>query len=75
MCRESDSDMEQKDLLLHFNHLRDLLNTSSRHMKRLHGRITDAFYLRKKLIEKVGDNQELQTPSANELSESKHRGM
>ena len=52
--------MEEKDLLLHFNHLRDLLNTSSHRIKRLRRRITGAFYLRKKLIEKVGDSQELQ---------------
>ena len=52
--------MEQKDLLLHFNHLRDLLNTSSHRIKRLRRRITGVFYLRKKPIEKVWDNQELQ---------------
>ena len=68
-CAEKvDSDMEQKDLLLHFNHLRDLLNTSSCRIKRLCRRITGAFYLRKKLIEKVGDNQELQYKHCRRMS-------
>ena len=62
------SDMKEKDLLLHFNHLRDLLNTSSCHIKRLRGRITGAFYLQKKLIEKVGDNQELQYKHRRRMS-------
>ena len=60
--------MEEKGLLLHFNHLRDLLNTSSCHIKRLCRRITGVFYLRKKLIEKVGDNQELQYKHRRRMS-------
>ena len=60
-AKKIDIDMnDNQDISLHFNYLKELLNTSSRRIKKLRGRITGAFYLRKKLIEKCGDNQELQ---------------
>ena len=43
----------------HYSHLTELLNVSSLRIKRLRNRITGSFYLRKKLVEKCGDNEEL----------------
>ena len=53
-------DVENSTVKNHFHNLRYLLHVSSLHIKRLQRRITGSFYLWKKLIEKCGDNQELQ---------------
>ena len=61
-------DMRHTDTSLHFTHLRELLNVSSRRIKRLRGRITGCFYLRKKLVEKCKDSEELQYKHRRKMS-------
>ena len=53
-------DMCEVSPKIHFTNLKHLLNVSSRRIKKCHARITGCFYLKKKLIDKCGDSQELQ---------------
>ena len=55
-----DVDMKNRPLAVHKEFIDNLLVTSSRRIKRLRQWISSTFYLRKKLIANVGDNQELQ---------------
>ena len=52
----------------HFSNLKHLLNVSSRRIKKLRGRMTGCFYLKKKLIDKCGDSQELQYKNRKKMS-------
>ena len=52
--------MKSRPLTVHKEFIENLLVTSTRRIKRLRQRISGTFYLRKKLIANVGDNQELQ---------------
>ena len=61
-------DMCHTAIPLHFTHLRELLNVSSRRIKRLQGRITGCFYLRKKLFEKCKDSDKLQYKHRRKMS-------
>ena len=60
-CAENiDIDMKSRPLMVHKEFLENLLVTSTRKIKRLCQQISGTFYLQKKLIANVGDNQELQ---------------
>ena len=60
-CAENiDVDMKNRPLTVHKEFIENLLVTSTRRIKRLRQQISGTFYLRKKLIANVGDNQELQ---------------
>ena len=61
-------DMDKTDVQEHYIHLKELLNLSSKRIKRLRSRITGAFYLRKKLIEKCGDSEELKYKNRRKMS-------
>ena len=61
-------DVDNSTVKNHFHNLRHLLHASSLHIKRLRRRITGSFYLRKKLVEKCGDNQELQYKHRRQMS-------
>ena len=54
-----------------------LSHLSTLRIKRLRGRITGSFYLRKRLIEKCGNNQELQYKHRRQMStlKSEHSRM
>ena len=52
----------------HFCNLKNLLNVSSHRLKCLRGRLTGAFYLWKKLVDKCRDNQELQYKNRRKMS-------
>ena len=60
-CAENiDVDMKSRPLMVHKEFLENLLVTSTCRIKRLCQRISGTFYLQKKLIANIGDNQELQ---------------
>ena len=60
--------MEHVSSEQHYTHLTELLNVSSLWIKRLRNRISGSFYLRKKLIEKCGDNEELKYKHRRQMS-------
>ena len=68
VSKSVDVDMDNYSGSLHYNHLCELLNVSSLRIKRLRNRITGAFYLRKKLIQKCGDNEELKYKHRRQMS-------
>ena len=53
-------DMSKVTSAEHFSNLKRLLNVSSCRIKKLRGRMTGIFYLKKKLIDKCSDSEELQ---------------
>ena len=53
-------DVDNTCVHTHYHNIRRVMHNSSTCIKRLRGRITGAFYLRKKLVEKCGNNSELQ---------------
>ena len=55
-----DDDMKERSLENHIHFLEHLIYISTCRLKCLHQGITGIFYLRKKLIANVGDNEELQ---------------
>ena len=57
---------------LHKEFVKNLLITSTRRIKRLRERITGTFYLRKKLIANVGDNEELKYKYRRRMSTLNH---
>ena len=61
-------DVDNSTVKTHFHSLWHLLHASSLRIKRLRRRITGSFYLRKKLIEKCGNNQELQYKHRRQMS-------
>ena len=61
-------DVENSTVKNHFHNLWHLLHASSLRIKHLWRKITGSFYLRKKLIEKCGDNQELQYKHRRQMS-------
>ena len=72
-CAENiDVDMKNRPLTVHKEFIKNLLVTSTRRIKRLHQRISGTFYLRKKLIANVGDNQELQYKYRRRMSTLNH---
>ena len=53
---------------MHYHNIRRVMHNSSMRIKRLRGRITGAFYLRKKLVEKCWNNSELQYKHRRRMS-------
>ena len=68
VAKQIEVDMNNVSLSGHFLHCKELLNISLWRIKRLRGRMTGSFYLRKKLIEKCGDSQELQYKHRRQMS-------
>ena len=64
--------MKSRPLTVHKEFLKNLLVTSTCRIKRLCQRISGTFYLRKKLIANVGDNQELQYKYRRQMSKLNH---
>ena len=64
--------MKNRTLTVHKEFIENLLVTSTRRIKRLRQRISGTFYLRKKLIANVGDNQELQYKYRRRMSTLNH---
>ena len=62
------TDMENMSVAEHYVHLKELLIICSKRIKRCHQRITGAFYLRKKLIEKCGNSEELKYKNRKKMS-------
>ena len=62
------ANMENMSSGEHYSHLTELLNVSSLWIKRLRNRIIGSFYLRKKLVEKCGDNEELKYKHRRKMS-------
>ena len=60
--------IDNTNLNQHFHKLRRILNLSTLRIRRLRGRITGSFYLRKKLIDKCGNSQELQYKHRRQMS-------
>ena len=60
IAQKIDSDMRDRSIENHCSFLEHLLYTCTCRLKRLHEWITGIFYLQKKLISNVGDNEELQ---------------
>ena len=52
----------------HYHNIRRVMHNSSMRIKRLRSRITGAFYLRKKLVKKCGNNSELQYKHRRRMS-------
>ena len=52
----------------HYHNLQRVVHLSTLRIKRLRGRITGSFYLWKRLIEKCGNNQELQYKHRRQMS-------
>ena len=72
-CTENiDIDMKNRPLMVHKEFIENLLVTSTRRIKRLCQQISGTFYLRKKLIANVGDNQELQYKYCCRMSTLNH---
>ena len=67
-----DVDMQNRPLTVHKEFIDNLLVTSTRRIKMLRQRISGTFYLRKKLIANVGDNQELQYKYRRRMSTLNH---
>ena len=63
-----DVDMADTSVLPNYFNLKTLLNVSTRRIRRLRGRITGSFYLKKKLIDKCGNSQELQYKHRHRMS-------
>ena len=72
IAQKIDSDMRDHSIENHCSFLEHLLYTCTRRLKRLHEWITGIFYLRKKLISNVGDNEELQYKSRWRMSTLNH---
>ena len=60
--------IDNTNLNHHFHKLRRVLNLSTLRIRRLRDRITGSFYLRKKLIDKCGNSQELQYKHRRQMS-------
>ena len=60
IAQKIDSNMRDCSIENHYSFLEHLLYTCTHRLKHLRQRITGIFYLRKKLISNVGDNEELQ---------------
>ena len=67
-ARNINVDMLKVSPKVHFTNLKHLLNVSSCRIKKCHARITGCFYLKKKLIDKCGDSQELQYKNRKKMS-------
>ena len=72
IAQKIDSNMRDRSIENHCSFLENLLYTCTRRLKRLHERITRIFYLRKKLISNVGDNEELQYKYRRRMSTLNH---
>ena len=72
VAQHIDNDLKQRSLEQHCGFLEHLLFTSTSRIKRLRKRITGIFYLRKKMIANVGDNQELQYKYRRRMSTLNH---
>ena len=68
VAKSVDVDMESYSIPQHYSHLSELLNVLSLRIKRLRNRISGAFYLRKKLIQKCGDSDELKYKHHRQMS-------
>ena len=60
--------VENNKITSHYHNLRCVVHLSMLRIKRLRGRITGSFYLQKRLIEKCGNNQELQYKHWRQMS-------
>ena len=60
--------VENNKIASHYHNLRHVVHLSMLRIKRLRGRITGSFYLWKRLIEKCGNNQELQYKHQRQMS-------
>ena len=60
--------VENNNITSHYHNLRHVVHLSTLRIKRLRGRITGSFYLRKRLIERCGNNQELQYKHRRQMS-------
>ena len=58
--KQIEVDMSKVTSAEHFSNLKRLLNVSSHRIKKLRGRMTGIFYLKKKLIDKCSNSEELQ---------------
>ena len=67
-ARNINVDMREVSPKVHFTNLKHLLNVSSCRIKKCHARITGCFYLKKKLIDKCGNSQELQYKNRKKMS-------
>ena len=67
-ARNINVEMDKTSSLEHFYNCRELVNVSSRRIKKLRSKITSCFYSRKKLVEKCGDNAELQYKNKRKMS-------
>ena len=63
-----DIDVDNTCIHSHYQNIRRVMHNSSMRIKRLRGRITGAFYLRKKLVEKCANNAELQYKHRRRMS-------
>ena len=61
-------DVDNMCIHTHYHNIRRVMHNSSMHIKRLCGRITGAFYLRKKLVKKCGNNSERQYKHRRRMS-------
>ena len=59
-AKQIEVDMSKLTSAEHFSNLKGLLNVSSRRIKKLRGQMTGIFYLKKKLIDKCGNSEEVQ---------------
>ena len=60
IAQKIDSDMRDRSIENHCSFFEHLLYTCTHRLKRLRQQITGIFYLQKKLISNIGDNEELQ---------------
>ena len=67
-AKKIEVDIDHIDVAEHYRHLQELVNIASKRIKRLCSCITGAFYLRKKLIEKCGDSEELKYKNRRKMS-------
>ena len=67
-ARNINVDMREVSPKVHFTNLKHLLNVSSHRIKKCRTRITGCFYLKKKLIDKCGNSQELQYKNRKKMS-------
>ena len=67
-AKQIEVDMSKVPADEHFSNLKHLVNVSSRRIKKLRGRMTGIFYLKKKLIDKCGESEELQYKHRRRMS-------
>ena len=72
MAQHIDNDMKERSSDQHCGFLEHLLYTATCRLKRLRQRICGIFYLRKKLIANVGDNEELRYKYRRRMSTLNH---